>query len=510
MIFPMVSSVNGFPASGLHADSLKQPGQRRVHPAHPDGSPEPWAVRDVAPQHLHMPAHQRLLSLLPRRSPLSATTSITSVRVSSLECLITLSSSSPPPDFAHKPMPIFPVEGDPPVPNLSLCLHVLRSSESVDIYDAGLSASLGKRSRIVRGFVSTLAANGWRGNPDGAMAQPVSDEPRPTLTMDAVKGDFRGMVSPMAVQPALDAPDPEGGRPPLPFFSFLASASLLRRIASYIIYMHGGRRASGEAKPAATFRRKTTTQQQEGTAKMQNRDESTIKAMKAIAALAQVKAIAEELQVDESVALRIVEDVCGGARVLKDYLRTLEGACGHKCREGACKAKEDAQAPAPVSKPAAPEAAPKTAGETWLGSVYRSTKSIEDSTELIKSIESVWSEGTDEVCVGPILVGSQNRLTIPHHIIELAEGVNGMLMSKRHKFGALTVIKGEGKATVLFGDKSAEHEGACVVRLNCNGQAQFCVSPAFTCGDAVECSLLKDGAITITLIGEADQDLIGE
>ena len=153
MIFPMVSSVNGFPASGLHADSLKQPGQRRVHPAHPDGSPEPRAVRDVAPQHLHMPAHQRPLSLLSlsRRSPLSATTSITSVRVSSLECLTALSSSPPPPDFAHKPMPVFPVEGDPPVSNPSLCPHVLRSSEYVDIYDAGPSASLGKRSRIVRG-----------------------------------------------------------------------------------------------------------------------------------------------------------------------------------------------------------------------------------------------------------------------------------------------------------------------------------------------------------------------
>ena len=151
MIFPMVSSVNGFPASGLHADLLKQPGQRRVHPAHPDGGPEPWAVRDVAPQHLHMPAHQRPLPLPSRRSPLSATTSITSVRVSSLECLIALSSSPPPPDFAHKPVPVFPVEGDPPVSNPSLCPHVLRSSEYVDIYVTGLSARLGKRSHIVRG-----------------------------------------------------------------------------------------------------------------------------------------------------------------------------------------------------------------------------------------------------------------------------------------------------------------------------------------------------------------------
>ena len=225
MIFPMVSSVNGFPASGLHADLLKQPGQRRVHPAHPDGSPEPWAVRDVAPQHLHMPAHQRPLPLPSRRSPLCATRSITSVRVSSLECLITLSCSPPPPDFAHKPMPVFPVEGDPPVSNPSLCLHVLRSSECIDIYDVGLSASPGQAQPYCPRIASAPAADGWRGNPDSAMTQPVSD----------------------------------GLRPPLPFFSFLASASLFRRIASYIVYMHGGRRASSEAKPAATFRRKPTT-----------------------------------------------------------------------------------------------------------------------------------------------------------------------------------------------------------------------------------------------------------
>lgn len=150
MIFPMVSSVNGFPASGLHAALLKQPGQRRVHPAHPDGSPEPWAVRDVAPQHLHVVAHQRPLPPLSRRSPLSATRSITSVRVSSLECLIALISPSPPPDFAHKPAPVFPVEGDPPVPNPSLCLHVLRSSECVDIYDTGLSAGRAEAAEALK------------------------------------------------------------------------------------------------------------------------------------------------------------------------------------------------------------------------------------------------------------------------------------------------------------------------------------------------------------------------
>ena len=208
---------------------------------------------------------------------------------------------------------------------------------------------------------------------------------------------------------------------------------------------------------------------------MQDSDKSTVKAMKAIAA--QVKAIAEEFQVAESVALRIIEDACGGAGAVSGWALSASGEeqgtgckcqdsgeCGHKCGEGACKAKEEAHAPVPVRKPAAPEAAPEATDEIW--------------------------------------VGSQNRVTIPLHIIELAEGINGTLKSKRHKFGALTVIKGDGKATVLFGDKSAEHEGARVVHLNCNGQAQFCVSPAFADGDAVKCSLLKDGAIALTLIGE--------
>ena len=208
---------------------------------------------------------------------------------------------------------------------------------------------------------------------------------------------------------------------------------------------------------------------------MQDSGKSTVKAMKAIAA--QVKAIAEEFQVAESVALRILEDACGGASAVSGWALSANGEaqgtgckcqdggeCGHKCGEGACKAKEEAHAPAPVCKPAAPEAGPEATDEIW--------------------------------------VGSRNRVTIPLHIIELAEGINGTLKSKRHKFGALTVIKRDGKVTVLFGDKSAEHEGARVVHLNCNGQAQFCVSPAFADGDAVKCSLLKDGAIALTLIGE--------
>ena len=212
---------------------------------------------------------------------------------------------------------------------------------------------------------------------------------------------------------------------------------------------------------------------------MQNSSKSTVKvnvkAMKAIAA--QVKAIAEEFQVAESVALRIIEDACGGASAVGDWAlsasgeaqgtgckRQDSGECGHKCGEGACKAKEEAHAPAPVRKPAAPEGAFEATDEIW--------------------------------------VGSQNRVTIPLRIIEQAERINGTLKSKRHKFGALTVIKDEGKITVLFGDKSAEHEGSRVVHLNCNGQAQICVSPAFTDGDAVKCSLLKDGAIALTLLGE--------
>lgn len=233
---------------------------------------------------------------------------------------------------------------------------------------------------------------------------------------------------------------------------------------------------------------------------MQDSDKSTVKAMKAIALLEQMKALAEEFQVDESLAVRIVEAACGGADVLKGYLRTFEGACGSagavsglalsaseaqgtgcKCGEGACKAKEEIHTPAPVRKPAAPEAAP-------------------EATDLIETIESVWSEGNDEVCVGPIWVGPQNRVTIPLHIIELAEDINGAL----NRGGAMTVIKGEGKITVLFGDKSAEHEGSRVVHLNCNGQAQFCVSPAFTDGDAVKCLLFKDGSIAITQLSEAE------
>ena len=245
---------------------------------------------------------------------------------------------------------------------------------------------------------------------------------------------------------------------------------------------------------------------------MQDSGKSTVKLkanVKAIEAIAeQVKAIAEEFQVTESVAFRIIEDALAPAAAIYDWdlsasgeaqgtgcKRQDSGECGHKCGEGACKAKEKAQAPAPVRKPAAPEAAPEATDKIWVGSVYRSTNG---------SIESVWSASNDEVFVGPIWVGSQNRVTIPLPIIELAEDINGTLKSKRHNFGALTVIKGDGKVTVLFGDKSAEHEGASVVHLNCKGQAQICVSPAFTDGDAVKCFLFKDGTIALTLIGEDD------
>ena len=205
--------------------------------------------------------------------------------------------------------------------------------------------------------------------------------------------------------------------------------------------------------------------------------ESMVKAMKAIEA--QVKAIAEELQVAESVALQILEDACGGASAVVRWALSASEAqgTGCKCGEGACKAKEEAQAPAPVRKPAATEAAPEATDEIW-------------DTDL------------DKIWVGSIKIGSQNRVTIPLRIIEQAERINGTLKSKRHKFGALTVIKDEGKITVLFGDKSAEHEGARVVHLNCNGQAQFRVSPVFLDGEAVECFLFKDGTIVFTMIDE--------
>ena len=227
---------------------------------------------------------------------------------------------------------------------------------------------------------------------------------------------------------------------------------------------------------------------------MQNRDESMVKvkakvkAMKAIAA--QVKAIAEEFQIAESVVPRIIEDALAAAAAICDWdlsasgeeqgtgcKRQDSGECGHKCGEGACKAKEEEEAPAPVSKPAAPEAAPEATDEIW-------------DTDL------------DKIWVGSIKIGSQHRVTIPLRIIEQAERINGTLKSKRHKFGALTVIKDEGKITVLFGDKSAEHEGSRVVHLNCNGQAQFRVSPVFLDGEAVECFLFKDGAIVFTMIDE--------
>ena len=229
--------------------------------------------------------------------------------------------------------------------------------------------------------------------------------------------------------------------------------------------------------------------------------ESMVKAMKAIAA--QAKAIAEEFQVDESVALQILEDACGGASAVVRWALSASEAqgTGCKCGEGACKAKEEAQAPAPVRKPTAPEAAPKTAAEIWLQQEVERMVGLEPEAAP-EATDEIWDTDLDKIWVGSIKIGSQNRVTIPLRIIEQAERINGTLKSKRHKFGALTVIKGDGKATVLFGDKSAEHEGSRVVHLNCNGQAQFRVSPVFLDGEAVECFLFKDGAIVFTMIDE--------
>ena len=84
-----------------------------------------------------------------------------------------------------------------------------------------------------------------------------------------------------------------------------------------------------------------------------------------------------------------------------------------------------------------------------MGKVYSSAYTVQPEAA---------PEATDE-----IWVGSQNRVTIPLRIIEQAERINGMLMSKRHKFR---------------------------------------VSPVFLDGEAVECFLFKDGAIVFTMIGE--------
>lgn len=61
--------------------------------------------------------------------------------------------------------------------------------------------------------------------------------------------------------------------------------------------------------------------------------ESIAKAIKAIEA--QVKAIAEELQVDGSAALQILEDACGGADAVVRWALSAseEQGTGHKCQD---------------------------------------------------------------------------------------------------------------------------------------------------------------------------------
>lgn len=256
---------------------------------------------------------------------------------------------------------------------------------------------------------------------------------------------------------------------------------------------------------------------------MQDSGKSMVKAMNAVAA--HVKAIAEELQVTESDALEVLEAraeaagiVCGWALSASEAQSTVKAM--EAIAEQVKAIAEEFQVAESVAMQIL-EARARAIGESWdplmavsgadaiswLAKVAKSVRAMEaeaapKATDLIETIESVWSEGTNEVEVGPIWVDSQNRVTIPHHIIELAEDINGKL----NRGGALTVIKGDGKVTVLFGDKSAEHEGARVVRLNCKGQAQICVSPAFTDGDAVRCSLFRDGTIALTLIDEDELD----
>ena len=109
---------------------------------------------------------------------------------------------------------------------------------------------------------------------------------------------------------------------------------------------------------------------------MQDSGKSTVKAMKAIEA--QVKAIVEEFQVTESVALSMLEMRAWRAREARaaqgtGCKRQDSGERGHKCGEGACKAKEEAQAPVPVRKPGDPETLPEATDMIWqiMSAIYR-------------------------------------------------------------------------------------------------------------------------------------------
>ena len=113
---------------------------------------------------------------------------------------------------------------------------------------------------------------------------------------------------------------------------------------------------------------------------MQDSEKSMMKAMKAIEA--QMKAIVEEFQVSESVALGILEMRAWRAAWLARKARAAHGTgckyhdsgeCGHKCGEGACKAKEEAKAPVPVRIPGAPEVLPEASDIIWkiMSAIYR-------------------------------------------------------------------------------------------------------------------------------------------
>ena len=110
-----------------------------------------------------------------------------------------------------------------------------------------------------------------------------------------------------------------------------------------------------------------------------------------------------------------------------------------------------------------------------------------------------WEDEDDEAVVESqeVLVGSQDRVTIPKSIIEAAEDINGKLDSKKNDYGALTVVKEDDKITVYFGDKTDDYEDARIVHPNARGQVCFSVAPVFDDGDYVNCSLLDDGTIVL-------------
>ena len=169
------------------------------------------------------------------------------------------------------------------------------------------------------------------------------------------------------------------------------------------------------------------------------------KTVKKIAEL--VNEIAQEFDLCEDTALRILEDAAGGAENVADWVEENVNGCDCKCDDD---------------------------DDEWED---------EDDEAVVESQE--------------IMVGSQDRVTIPKQIIEAAEDINGKLGSKKNDYGALTVVKEDDKITVYFGDKTDDYDDAKIVHPNARGQVCLSVSPIFTDGTYLNCTLLEDGSIVL-------------